>query len=705
VPNQPVFQAKAMQSLTRARLLKVIAFVGAALVATLIAWGAAALVERISARVVTSRLLSDGITYAQVEADGLQIVVSGTAPSEAARYRMINLVGTVVEASRIRDEMEVIPVKAVEAPRFSVEMLRNDDGIQLIGLLPEASEVEAIMTSAQELTPTIPLSDMIETAAYPAPEGWEAALAYGMDALKLLPRSKISVAADGVAITAIAASDAEKRRFEAQLNSAKPAGLAVKIEVSAPRPVLTPFTLRFVKDAEGSRFDACSADTEAARDKIVKAAAAVGVDGVVDCTIGLGVPTPRWADAAVLGIKAVASLANATLTFSDADVTLLAGAEVPQDEFDRVVGDLENGLPDVFSLKSTLEKKVSGAAQGPAEFTATLAPETHRIELRGRLTDVMLRDAVENFSKAEFGSDKVYVGTRLDADLPDGWPLRVLAGLQALAELDNGKLTVRADTVEIRGVTGSTSGKVRISQILSEKLGQGKPFKVDVRYDKELDPLAGLPTPVECAKAADAVLAKGQITFKPGSAEIDAAAEPVMKALAEALKRCGAVKLEVGGFTDSQGSEEGNRALSQARAEAVVLGLQGRQIDIGGMVAKGYGEANPIADNGTEAGREANRRIEFNLIGPVVAAGAVAPAATAEAAAGAAEASDAAGSQAAPLDAISAEDVAGDSIPEVSPEASDSDAAAAPDFSGDTSPSVAPTEMTKRPKARPATNG
>ena len=97
------------------------------------------------------------------------------------------------------------------------------------------------------------------------------------------------------------------------------------IEISAPRPVLTPFTLRFVKDAEGARFDACSADTELARAKILAAAEAAGAVGRNSCTIGLGVPTPRWADATIAGIKAVAQLQSATLTFADADVTLLAG--------------------------------------------------------------------------------------------------------------------------------------------------------------------------------------------------------------------------------------------------------------------------------------------------------------------------------------------------------------------------------------------
>ena len=80
---------------------------------------------------------------------------------------------------------------------------------------------------------------------------------------------------------------------------------------------------------------------------------------------------------------------------------------------------------------------------------------------------------------------------------------------------------VRADTVEVAGVTGSQSAKVRISQILSNRLGQGATFKVSVTYDKELDPVASIPTPEECAQDVNAVLQQQKITFNPGSAEID----------------------------------------------------------------------------------------------------------------------------------------------------------------------------------------
>ena len=207
-----------------------------------------------------------------------------------------------------------------------------------------------------------------------------------------------------------------------------------------------------------------------------------------------------------------------------------------------------------------------------------------------------------------------YVATVLDPNAPDGWPQRVLAGLQALAELDHGTLLVRPETVEVAGVSGSQQSSARISQLLSNRLGQGKTFKVMVSYDKALDPLAALPTPQECLDAMNAVVAAKKITFDPGSAELDSASAAVMDALARALKNCNGVRIEIAGHTDAQGSAGGNLALSQARAEAVLVALQGRQVDVSGMRATGYGEGVPIADNGSETGREANRRIEFTLI-------------------------------------------------------------------------------------------
>mgnify|MGYP002654758660 CR=1 FL=1 len=482
--------------------LALLAFLLAAMAMVVVAYGSALMIEGRTQNVVTTRLAEQQIDWITVRSDGLEVHLSGTAPNEAARFRAVNMVGGLVDSSRIRDGLDVTPASAIKAPDFSVQMLRTDDGVQLIGLMPESPgegsmSEEALAEAAGALMPETELTNMLETAGHPATETWGAALSFGLEALKRLPRSKISVTADAVEITAISDSLAQKRRLESDLRALAPSGVRLVMEISAPRPVITPFTLRFVVDAEGARFDSCSADTDRAQTRILAAATAAGLTGRPLCTIGLGTPTPRWADGVVLGIRAVAELGSASVTFSDGDVTLLAGSDVSQAAFDRVVGELETGLPDAFSLSSTLEKAET-AIQGPAEFTATLSAEG-KVELRGRLTDDLQRQAVNAFARAAFEGADVLMATRTDAALPDGWPVRVFAGIEALAELEEGALLVRADTVEVTGVTGSLETRGRITQILSGQLGPGQTFRVNVRYDEALDPIASLPTPEECA--------------------------------------------------------------------------------------------------------------------------------------------------------------------------------------------------------------
>jgi len=74
-------------------------------------------------------------------------------------------------------------------------------------------------------------------------------------------------------------------------------------------------------------------------------------------------------------------------------------------------------------------------------------------------------------------------------------------------------------------------------------------------------------------------------------------------------------RIRVEGHTDDQGPEDHNLELSQARAAAVVAWLVRRgEVDETRLEAQGFGEAHPIEDNGTRAGRAANRRVEFTIL-------------------------------------------------------------------------------------------
>jgi cobalt-zinc-cadmium efflux system protein len=119
---------------------------------------------------------------------------------------------------------------------------------------------------------------------------------------------------------------------------------------------------------------------------------------------------------------------------------------------------------------------------------------------------------------------------------------------------------------------------------------------------------------VVCLRRIEAVLADGGIEFAPGSAEIAPESAVVIDGIADALGGCPEVAMEVGGHTDSEGSESGNERLSQQRADAVLAALRARGLALPMVTAHGYGESEPVADNATPEGRAANRRIAFDLM-------------------------------------------------------------------------------------------
>lgn len=574
---------------------------------------AVAVVEDRSVHAVRQELHMQGHDWASVLGDGLQIVIEGNAPSEAIRFRAMSVAGGVVDASRVIDNMTVTEHAPIAPPDFAIEILRNDSGVSLIGLIPASTDRADVNAQIARIAGDLPVTDLLEVADYPVPQGWRSSMTFALKSLAQLPRSKISVSPGHVAINAISDDLDQKRRLETTIARQTPEGVRLALAISAPRPVITPFTTRFVRDADGARFEACSADTDEAQSEILAAAMAAGANGKIACTLGLGVPSRTWGEAVAMGIDAVAALGGGTVTFSDADVLLVALEGTPQDDFDRVAGELENALPDVFALQAVLPETAQATPEGPPQFSATLSPEG-RAQLRGRVPDTLMNETVTNFAAARFGKDNVTMGTRITEGLPMGWSVRVLAALEALSKLANGSVLVDPDMIAVRGTTGDPDANAAITRLMIDKLGQSAGFRVDVAYAAELDPATGLPTPQECIGKINAVMAERKITFDPGSANIDAGAQGVINDIADILRDCIDLPIKIAGYTDSQGRDEMNLRLSQQRADAVVTALRSRRVPANTFTAIGYGEADPIADNATEEGREANRRIEFSLI-------------------------------------------------------------------------------------------
>ena len=113
------------------------------------------------------------------------------------------------------------------------------------------------------------------------------------------------------------------------------------------------------------------------------------------------------------------------------------------------------------------------------------------------------------------------------------------------------------------------------------------------------------------------VLEKGKkvilrgINFEFGKATLTSDSKPIMEEAYEALVASPDVQVEISGHTDYVGSDASNQKLSLRRAQTVKNWLVNRGTAANRMKTVGKGEGEPIADNGTDAGRAENRRIEF----------------------------------------------------------------------------------------------
>ncbi len=101
------------------------------------------------------------------------------------------------------------------------------------------------------------------------------------------------------------------------------------------------------------------------------------------------------------------------------------------------------------------------------------------------------------------------------------------------------------------------------------------------------------------------------VRFDTDSDGLSPAAQATLDKVRDAMQRYQRPVVEVGGHTDSQGTDQYNLDLSQERSDAVAAYLTSAGVDAERLRGVGFGESVPIADNTLEEGRRQNRRVEF----------------------------------------------------------------------------------------------
>ena len=389
-------------------------------------------------------------------------------------------------------------------------------------------------------------------------------------------------------------------------------------------PRVEPYETSLAKSESGDLGAQGYAPTEAA--KAALAEAGVPVEGL---TLASGAPA-GWAEAVSAGAAALAPLDRGSFAVTGDTLTLEGIAATPaEDEAARAALDVPGDFETVVAVDVT--------DPGIIDFSLDYDADTG-FSLAGIVPEGLGADGFA----AALGTD-VSAGTveTTRAELP-GLDA-ALAGLgaaltPALGEVEtltitgtNDGLTARAEalagrsTDAVSGALGQALGSdvaLEVAEVASppedgtervnaatgiRQLAHGGGW---VRLPEGLDD----PTGAVCAETAMARVAAEPILFVTGSAELDPASVATIDDLAGIVNLCTRAPgmiVTIGGHTDNTGEPEQNYVLSAQRARAVKDALAARGVPPGRMIAVGYGETEPIADNETEEGRAQNRRTTF----------------------------------------------------------------------------------------------
>jgi outer membrane protein OmpA-like peptidoglycan-associated protein len=221
---------------------------------------------------------------------------------------------------------------------------------------------------------------------------------------------------------------------------------------------------------------------------------------------------------------------------------------------------------------------------------------------------------------SRFGEDKFNANVSVDtATKPAMW-LGKLDALLPLMALPGAEVKLTGDRIELSG----TAAQPELGWIEKLKAAFGETMTVGAFDTKQAVASAtdsfmhalGELGAEDCAPADLAkVLNLQVINFATASGATPDEARAGLAKSATLLTRCASagnsVKLEVAGYSDDVGDANANRVLSKKRAQAVRGYLVEQGVAAATLSAEGYGDARPVADNDTESGRFANRRIEF----------------------------------------------------------------------------------------------
>lgn len=165
------------------------------------------------------------------------------------------------------------------------------------------------------------------------------------------------------------------------------------------------------------------------------------------------------------------------------------------------------------------------------------------------------------------------------------------------------------------GIIGKATGKTTTGVLVGGAVGATAGAIIGRQMDKQAEELEASLEGANVERVGDGIKVTfdSAILFAINSSDLSTASKADLQKLAASLNEYGNTNVLIVGHTDNTGDESYNQALSERRAQSAALALADAGVSTERLEIVGYGETQPVADNGTVAGRQANRRVEVAI--------------------------------------------------------------------------------------------